>query len=147
MSKKRKVLEGLRRRLYSNRLLEGKEILIREDSGEKMSEVLFKFIEPYMEFASSRNNLEKLLIVAVIAWNASLIPKEEREAILDEEINSTLSFMDEDLVKDFKAILYELIQRKEILFSENRSFIFDYELTGGKGKYYLSVASMIQGVE
>jgi hypothetical protein len=145
MSKKRKVLEGLRRRLYSNRLLEGKEILIREDSGEKMSEVLFKFIEPYMEFASSRNNLEKLLIVAVIAWNASLIPKEEREAILDEEINSTLSFMDEDLVKDFKAILYELIQRKEILFSENRSFIFDYELTGSKGKYYLSVASMIQG--
>jgi len=145
MSKKWKVLEGLRRRLYSDRVLKGKKILIREGSEEKVSEVLFKFIEPYMEFDSSRNNLEKLLIVAVIAWNASLIQKEEREAILDEEINSTLSFMDEDLVKDFKAILYELIQRKEILFSENRSFIFDYELTGGKGKYYLSVASMIQG--
>jgi len=144
MSKRRKVLEGLRRRLYSNRLLEGREILIREDSGKKMSEVLFKFIEPYMELASSQKDLEKLLTVAVIAWNTSLIPKEEREAILDEEINSTLSFMDGDLVKDFKAILYELIQRKEILFPENRSFIFDYELTGGNGKYYLSVASMIQ---
>jgi len=149
MSKKRKRkhgvnrLEALKQKLYSDKLFAGQEIVIQPGSGEKMSEVLLAFIEPYRELATTREAYEKLITVAMVAWNAALLPKDKREGFLDEAINPVLSSLGNKAVQDFKAIVNELIKRKEHLFPNNRRFIVSYELSETKNNYHLSVASTI----
>lgn len=149
MSKKRKGknrvnrLEAFKQKLYSDKLFAGQEIVIQPGSGEKMSEVLLAFIEPYQKLAPTREAYEKLITVAMVAWNAALLPKDKREGFLDEEINPVLSSLGHKAVQDFKAIVNELIKRKERLFPNNRRFIVSYELSETKDNYHLSVASTI----
>jgi hypothetical protein len=45
---------------------------------EKMSEILLRFVEPYMELVTTDEALEKLLTVAIVAWNAAMLPPNER---------------------------------------------------------------------
>jgi len=149
MSKKRKGehgvnrLEALKQKLYSDKLFAGQEIVIQPGLGEKMSEVLLAFIEPYRELATTREAYEKLITVAMVAWNAALLPKDKRDAFLDEGINPVLSSLGNKAIQDFKVIVNELIKRKERLFSNNRRFIVSYELSETKNNYHLSVASTI----
>jgi len=67
MSKKRNRrhgrdrLEALKQKLQSDKLFAGREVVIQSSSGEKMSEVLLAFIEPYREFATTREAYERLI--------------------------------------------------------------------------------------
>jgi hypothetical protein len=139
-----KLSERLKQRLYSERLGEGKRIVLRESSGEKMSKVLLQLIEPYRRLAQGRENLEKLLTISMIAWNASLMPEGERESFLTKRIDLALSHRSDNLVKDFRTMVDGFIKRKELLFPENKRFIVDYELLERGNKYYLSVISKSQ---
>ena len=44
-----------------------------------MSDVLTSFIEPYIEFADSKEDHEKLLMLAIVAWNASFLSEKEQQ--------------------------------------------------------------------
>lgn len=146
MSKKHKQrdeFEVLKERIRSDKLFEGQEIVMKPTPGEKMSEVLFQFIEPYWGLAEGKGDYEKLLTIAMIAWNTALLPEEEREGFLDEKLNPVLSSFGSGLLEDFKEIVQSLIRRKELFFSAHRRVIVDYRLSEGKGnRYHLSVASM-----
>ena len=56
---------------------------------EKMSEVLWEFLAPYMPLAPDRKAMEKLLAMAIVAWNVTLFPVEERAQRL-RELSTTL---------------------------------------------------------
>ncbi len=146
MSKKRKQrdeFEVLKERIRSDRLFEAQGLEMRPTSGEKMSEVLFRFIEPYWGFAEGKEDYEKLLTIAMIAWNTALLPEGEREEFLNEKVKPVLSSLGRGFLQDFKAIVESLIRRKERFFSDNRRFIVDYVLSEVRGnRYHLSVASM-----
>src|SRR5256885_10344462 len=45
---------------------------------EKMSEVLWEFLAPYTPLAPDREAMEKLLAMAIAAWNVALFPGGER---------------------------------------------------------------------
>ena len=147
MSKKRKRkhgvnrLEALKQKLQLDKLFAGQEIVIQPESGEKMSEVLLAFIEPYQELAPTREAYEKLITVAMVAWNTALLPKDQRQRMLDEAIKPILTSSGTKAAQDFKAIMNDLIERKERLFPNNRRFIVSYELSETKDNYHLSVAS------
>jgi len=79
----------------------------------------------------------------MVAWNTALLPKDKREGFLDEGINPVLASLGHKAVQDFKAIVNELINRKERLFPNNRRFIVSYQLSETKNNYHLSVASTI----
>lgn len=146
MSKKRKQrdeFEVLKERIRSDRLFEAQGLEMRPTSGEKMSEVLFRFIEPYWGLAEGKEDYEKLLTIAMIAWNTALLPEGEREEFLNEKVKPVLSSLGRGFLQDFKAIVEGLIRRKERFFSDNRRFIVDYVLSEVRGnRYHLSVASM-----
>ncbi len=146
MSKKRKQrdeFEVLKERIRSDRLFEAQGLEMRPTSGEKMSEVLFRFIEPYWGLAEGKEDYEKLLTIAMIAWNTALLPEGEREEFLNEKVKPVLSSLGRGFLQDFKAIVESLIRRKERFFSDNRRFIVDYVLSEVRGnRYHLSVASM-----
>ena len=118
--------------------------LVIEPAGEvKMSEVLADFIEPYRDWADTEEAYQKLLTLAILAWNASFLPTEEQQAMIDKVIDGGLPAATEELKNGLKQIVQMLMARKQAYFSAYRRNIIDYELTDtGKG-YRLFVASTL----
>jgi hypothetical protein len=105
--------------------------------GVKMSEMLEGFIAPYREFADTEEAFRKLLVTAIVAWNTALFSAEEREVHLEK----VLEAFPEEVRADGRAIISELIERKERYFSEYRRMIIDYEVTDTGEDYHLIVIS------
>ena len=105
--------------------------------GVKMSIVLKEFIAPYREIANTEEAFRKLLVTALIAWNTALFSAKERKAYLEKALEA----FPEEVRADGRAIISELMERKERYFSEYKRMIIDYEVTDtGKG-YHLVVIS------
>ena len=49
------------------------QIVFSPPGQEKMSEVLDEFVAPYEQHISDRESYERLLMVAMVAWNAALV--------------------------------------------------------------------------
>ncbi len=106
-------------------------------NGVKMSEVLKEFVAPYREFANTEEAFRKLLVTAVIAWNAALFSAKERKAHLEK----ILVAFPEEVRADARAIVSELVERKEKFFSEYKRMIIDYKVTDIGEDYHLVVVS------
>jgi len=108
-----------------------------------MSEVLTDFIEPYLEFTDTEEAYRKLLTLAIVAWNTSLLPEEKQQDMIDETLEA-MPETAEEVKTGLREIVNLLMARKKVYFSEYRRMILGYELTDtGKG-YYLSVASTLE---
>jgi hypothetical protein len=107
--------------------------------GVKMSEVLEEFIAPYLEIADTEEVFRKLLVTAVIAWNTALFPAKERKTYLEK----VLEALPEQVRADGRAIISELMARKERYFSEYERMIIDYEVTDTGEGYRLVVISTV----
>ena len=141
--RRQKPLEGLKRKLEQGPL-QGQEFVI-EPSGEvKMSEVLMAFIEPYIESASTEEAHRKLLMLAIMAWNAALLPEEDQQDMVDKAVEA-IPAASWAMRAYMRAIMSELIERKKTYFSEYTRMIIDFELTDMGGEdYHLSVASTLE---
>ncbi len=110
----------------------------------KMSEVLEEFVEPYVEFADNRGQRQRLLEVAVLAWNLALLPEAERQTMLEEAIEQATLIDDALARQDIQEILDELIERKLTYFGDIRRLIVEFELKDTGREYQLSVASLME---
>jgi hypothetical protein len=106
---------------------------------EKMSEVLWEFLAPYMPLAPDREAVEKLLTMAIAAWNVTLFPVGERAQRL-RELSTTLPA---EARTDFLALIQEMMTRKERYFAQNTRYILNYELTERRASYHLNVLSTL----
>jgi hypothetical protein len=70
-------------KLKERGFLEEKEVVFEPGGEEKMSEVLTSFVEPYLEFADTREEFDKLIALAVGAWNATLLPEGARKGMVN----------------------------------------------------------------
>jgi hypothetical protein len=123
-----------------------KKLVIEPACEVKMSDVLADFIKPYRGWADTEEAYRKLLTLAILAWNASFLPTEEQQAMIDNVIDGGLPAATEELKNGLKQIVHMLMARKRAYFSAYRRNIIDYELTDtGKG-YRLSVASTLEEV-
>jgi hypothetical protein len=102
-----------------------------------MSELLEEFVEPYREVARTKEAFEKLLTLAVIAWNVTLFPEEDRQPHLKEIISEIPA----DARDDGKRIIEEMMERKQRFFSQSRRTILGFELTDTGTGWHLSVTS------
>ena len=106
---------------------------------EKMSEVLWEFLAPYMPLAPDRQAVEKLLAMAIAAWNITLFPVGERAQRL-RELSTTLPA---EARTDFLELIQEMMTRKEQHFAQNTRYILNYELTERRASYHLNVLSTL----
>ena len=106
---------------------------------EKMSEVLAEFIEPWGDSWQTVEQLKNLLGVAVIAWNAALMPVIEREALF----RDTMSTIPAQGAILFRTLLDEMIQRKVTHFANNKRFIISFEVTMKAQGPYIRVTSTL----
>ena len=102
-----------------------------------MSDVLMEFIEPYAEFATTDEEFGKLIPIAVVAWNAAILPPRERQEMIDNIIDAAIPMAKEDA----KAIIEEMMKRKEKDFAQNRRMILNYQITKTREGRHLAVVS------
>jgi len=87
----------------------------------KMSEVLWEFLAPYTPLAPDREAMEKLLAMAIAAWNVALFPGGERAQRL-RELSTTLPA---EARADFLALIQEMVARKERDFAQHTRYILN----------------------
>ncbi len=98
--------------------------LIPTPAGEvRMSEVIAEFIEPYPW--TDLEDLKKLVSLAVMAWNLTLFPVEQREKMLQELALK----VPPDFRRELRAHVEDLMRRKLEHFAGNTKVILDYQVT------------------
>jgi len=105
--------------------------------GVKMSEVLEEFVEPYGEFAETKEAYHRLLTVATLAWNASLLPRNDPMANPDELVRT----LPADVRGMAADMIRQLMLRKEELFPQQRRMIIDFDLASLGTGWHLTVVS------
>ncbi len=144
--KKQRALDKKRRRRQQKKL--GRPSFLPPDAeifygprrGQKMSEVLLEFIEPYRDSAPTEESLRKLLTVALVAWNAAMLSPSERLKFLRE----TAEDLPAEVRDDFQAVIEPLIARKEKHFSHCRRWIFNFDLAMRSAGPHLTVLSTLE---
>ncbi len=122
--------------------LGGTPTLVLDPPGEdKMSEVLLDFAKPLLELTADRH-FDKVIVLAIACWNATLLPEEDQEAAINEVIHifSSSGTRDVDLAKEAVQILLE---RKRRYFPDNKRLIADYRISHSKDQMHLMVASTL----
>jgi hypothetical protein len=118
-----------------------KTVLVKDPPGfEKLSGILAEFAKPLIQQAKTRKDYKTALGLATIAWNAALVPEEERAQMLrGKEMVDALGPVGIELME-------KLIARKLALFADEKRPILDFELVDrGGGQFYLTVTSEIPG--
>ncbi|MFQ5340717.1 MAG: hypothetical protein ACE5F6_04130 [Anaerolineae bacterium] len=140
-AQKQKRARSLKSRLEKGPL-RGQKVVYEPSGHVKMSDILDDFVEPYVGFTDTEEEYRELLSVAIVAWNASLLPEEDRQDMIDSIIEG-MPALTEELEEDFREIVKELMERKRRHFSEYRRMIIDFELTDTGSGYHLTVASLL----
>ncbi len=135
-------MEALERKVRSEGIFGDREVVFQTGSPEKMSEVLLAFVEPYQEYATTRDAFERLIAIGALAWNAALASPEDRRSLLDKTSKLIQESAGEEDAKVYGALVSDLIKRKERYFANNKRLIATYQVTEGKGKLHVAVASM-----
>ena len=132
--KKQQRLQGL-----GSQIAPSRDILVIDTPGAvKMSEALSALVEPEWDRCRDEEAMRKLLTLGMAAWNAALMKRSERTALLEELAQS----FPMELRQEFLQVVEPFIQRKEKLFPHIQRPILSFELTWASGKQpYLTVLS------
>ena len=110
-----------------------------------MSAVVWDFIEPYKEYAPTYEALGRLIVLAILAWNASMLPDDKAKAMVEGVVNSQpLSQSDHDMMID---VVEDLIERRKEYFAHYTADILDYKLTETEDEFRLAVVSFVKSDE
>jgi len=140
-----------------------KKAMRRTGAGDyKLSEALVELVRPMMRDDMSLAERQNLFMLATLAWNIAIYPRQQRGRQILEVVGG-LPNMPGNLEKevgrvlegkpaspDFPAekvqlmeFLISLIARKDQLYPHDRRLIGDIELSEKDGQYYLQVASKL----
>ena len=121
----------------------GDGVVIEPAGQEKMSDVLEDFIAPYGESVELGDPYRRLLGLGVLAWNAALLPKEQRDAMIDKLVSQGLPAGSDDHRTVFRSLVESMVERKLAHFATNRRAIISFDLRETGRDYYLTVASTL----
>lgn len=123
--------------MRENQLSEEK--LLINTTKPKLSQALTSFIEPFADAAETNEEYEKLLTIAIIAWNATLMDDDEAQTAL---IEKTVSLHEDQ--ETTRAILNTFMERKKLFFADDKRTVANFKLTHFKdGRRHLAVAARV----
>jgi len=138
--KKHGASERLKARLERGSF-RGQKLVIMPSGQVKMSEVLADFVEPYMDSVDTEEAYRRLLTLALMAWNASFLPEEEQQDMIDRVLEAGIPVGNDELKAGLKGIVNMLLARKKAHFSQYTRNIIDFEVTDRGDSYQLAVVS------
>lgn len=140
-----KFLESFKSKLEREPI--GSENVVFSSTEEaRMSEVLTNFIAPYRQEVDTEESYQRLLELAVMAWNTALLPEPEQQMMINTMLTEGFPKLNKEIEQGVRDILEQLITRKKQYFSENKRLIIDFELKDTGKDYHLSVASTLSEI-
>ena len=112
---------------------------IDPEGQDKMSEVMLEFVAPYLESLETEEEYSKLFMVALVAWNASFLPRKKRKELVDKVLAAGIRTG--EAREGVKAIVDALIARKDAHFSQYKRTIVAFDVKGDGDAFHVSVAS------
>jgi hypothetical protein len=131
----------LRKQIKADPSFKDMKILEASSQEEKMSAVILKFVEPYKKFVTSKEGFEKLIVLAMVAWNASILKGATEEQIINTLKENIPLSTDEAWSEDIDQVLTELMERKARYFANYTRLILDYSVSEARDEYNLAVVS------
>ncbi len=104
----------------------------------KLSEVLLEFAEPLTATARTEEDFHNSIEIAILTWNLSFLPADERSTFLKESMTPVSG--KEDLPFEIEQCIQMLLTRKQALFSSDRRFVIQHHVSGGPDDGKLIVA-------
>jgi hypothetical protein len=139
-----KALKKLQQKVQSEGGIGASGKLVMNPKGlEKMSDVVEAFLEPYMHDVHTRQDYEKLLMLATMAWNTSFLPEDKHQSALYRFVEESHPSHDLSFQKDIKDLLEAMIARKKEFFADNVRKIINFQLEDMHGSWHLSIASTL----
>jgi hypothetical protein len=131
----------LKTRLQSDPAFKNMEVVESPADEEKMSAVILRFVEPYTELVETKEAFERLIVMAMVAWNSTLLAGTARQELLDLFKETLPSDNDQEWQSDAEQILAQMMRRKERHFPDNQRFIIDYRVSESRDEYKLAIVS------
>jgi len=119
------TIEVLRRKVEENSLFKDRMAWSKKRHKEKMSEILLDFAEPWLEDAPDFEAKRDTISFAIICWNCAVAQERGAEGNLDMILKKVGH--GKDFVKGFKSFAEPMLQRKRMLFADNKRFIMDWQ--------------------
>ena len=104
-----------------------------------MSAALIDFMEIDSQVWPDEEQLRKVILLGMVAWNAAIASGASREDL----IQSTTATLPPEVRAEARVHLKTLIQRKESLFPDNKRLMLDYRLTMQPSGPYIQIMSSL----
>lgn len=115
------------------------EMRLNVPGQERMSEVLLDFLDPYLSGEETKEELETMIRIGIIGWNAALISEEKRRTMVDDVMGRAPA----EARAYAKRFLGELVERKQAYFADNKRMIVSYDIVSVNGEFRVNVASTL----
>jgi molybdopterin-biosynthesis enzyme MoeA-like protein len=110
---------------------------------EKMSEVLYEFIQPYYEMVHDLRSFQFLVSAGIVAWNAGLFSGSKRKEVI-EIFMDTLPAEPLEMRNIVTNMIDDLVQRKERKFADNQRRIINVKTWEERDEYRMVVMSTLE---
>ncbi len=112
------------------------------DGPDKLSQAITTLLNPYKDMGSTYPAYYMLVAIACTAWNAALVEEPERGKMVNQVVDL---FKDKTNLKgliEFRKFSYELIERKLLLFPDDRRYVVKFDVTEAKDTFHIFVISL-----
>ncbi len=125
------------------RLAAGKptKVILSPKGMDSLSDAISEILSPFVLPDASPDDYGRLVVVAIMAWNAVIVPPDKRQASLQEALNLVVTDTSKENRKHFEEFLEELMERRHQLFPHNKRWIVDYVVTDLGDTFHLSIMS------
>ena len=111
--------------------------------GVRMSDILQRFVRPLMDDVEGEDAYRRLLTLAMLAWNAALVPEARQQEMVDDVLGKAMDGASQEQQAGCREIVSRLIERKEKYFFMYRRPILNFHLTDLGDEYHLAVISAV----
>jgi len=112
------------------------------DSMPKISASIIELAKDMLDFAKNKSQRKTAITAACVAWNMAVLATDE-DALLDELNRFCSTCAEEQDQEDFTQLIFSMIEKKKLLFSDDIRLVVDFEIIDTKTYFSVNVASML----
>jgi hypothetical protein len=114
-----------------------------DPTGEvSMSDAISQLIEPFRNDAPDYDGFRNLVTFGCIAWNASNLPTEEQDDLINKMLAAVPRSVEDRL--ELLGLITELMDRKKNLFPKISRMIVDFKVTDQGKNFHIAIASTLE---
>jgi hypothetical protein len=136
----KKAQMDLALRMAKERLVSEEALVVEPKGVDKLSGIILDFAEPFLELGLQE---KVILTLAIIAWNISMFPEEDRASKIEELIEKHIPHDDPRYLTILKATIAAMVLRKLQMYPDNKRLILGYDFTESGDGMTLNVLSTL----